>query len=250
MGLYCFPSDIRTDQASSVIWQAGLADANYPVANVKDRRADTVAKVTGANGTLRATFAAPQALEGVVLVNTNATAAVVTNGSGLNQAFSIPALPMDNLRLDPWLDLRSILLATRTSTQWDIALTGPGPTSIGELLLVQTWRTIPLLWGLTEKEMHRAEILTTDYGVRRKWAKGVRQRSVVGRIIAEENRAEITALVRDARGPVRNFALILEETVNDALYVDLTVEEVSWTRDAPLASTWELTFTEQQKGMG
>lgn len=245
--LYAYPSDTPTP--SAVAWQTGTPDANYPIANVKDRRADTVAKVTG-SGTVRITYGSAKALQGIVLVNTNATAAVVTNGSGLNQAFTIPSMPLDALPIDPWLDLRSILLATRTSTQWDIALTGPGPTFLGEAVMVQTWRVVPLLWGLTEYETHRGGILTTDYGVRRKWTKGVRQRAVSGRIIAEENRAELIALMRDAHGPIKNFPLILEETVNDALYVDLTVEEQSWSRLAPLASEWEFTFTEQQKGLG
>lgn len=245
--IYCYPSDIPTP--SSVIWQVGVADTNYPVAQSWDRRADTLAKVTGANGTLRITYGSAKALQGIVLVNTNASAAVVTNPSGLNVAFTIPSVPLDTLPLDPWLDLRSVLLATRTAAQWDIALTGPGPTGIGEAVMVETWRTVPLLWGLTEQETHRAGILTTDYGVRRKWTKGVRQRLVTGKIIAEEDRAELIALMRDAHGPVKNFPLILDDTVNDALWVDLTVEDQSWDRVAPLASDWTLTFTEQQKGL-
>lgn len=245
-GLYSLYSDVLTPLATWT-WQAGTPDANYPIANIKDGRPDTTAQVTGASGTARATFGASKTLQGVVIANTNASAISIQNGAGLNVSVSIIATPLDSARFDPWKDLRGV--ANTSSTTWDIVLTGPGPTIVGEVLLVQTWREIPILWGLKIRERHGGGLLETDYGTRNKWIKGVRQRQVVSDLIDGAYDSAMLDLIRDCHGMVRNFPLILDEAVSDAMYVDLTEETFEYTKVESGVTSRQLTFTEQQKGI-
>ncbi len=244
--LYCRPSDIVTPGATVTV-SAGTAEAAYPVANVADRLAHTVVKSTGTTITLQAVFGGSKTIQAVALINTNATAAVLTNNAGLNVSIPIPTVPADTLGIDPWLDLRAVPLTG--STTWHLALTGPTGVALGEWLLVETIRTMPLLWaGLEEDEEHRTIVHLSDYGVRNKLPLGVRQRAVRGGTLLETFRADLLALQRDAQGQARNFLLVLSDSKNDALYVDLTTDGRTVSRIHPKASGIPVAFTEQQKG--
>lgn len=244
--VYCRPSDILTDSAVVTV-SAGSAEALYPVANLSDRKAHTVAKSTGSSISFLATFAGSKTLQAVALINTNATAATLTNGAGLNLAIPIPTVPADTLGIDPWVDLRGVSLTG--SATWTIALSGPTGVALGEWLLVETARVMPLLWaGLEEPEAHRAIIHPTDYGVRNKLPLGVRQRAIRGATLAESFRPDLLALQRDAQGAAGNFLLVPDHTQNDALYVDLTADQRTVSRIHPRAAGIPVEFTEQQKG--
>lgn len=244
--LYCRPSDILTD-AATVSVTSGATAAAYPVANISDRKAHSVAKSSGTSITYRAVFGGSKTLQGVVLVNTDATAVTLSNAAGLSVSIAIPSTPEDGLHLDPWIDLRDV--ANTSSATWNIALTGPSGVALGEWLLIETWRDLPILWdALQEGETHGTILHVTDYGVRLKLGLGVRQRVVTGRTIHDSFRASLVALQRDAEGPRSAFALILDQAQNDALYVDLTDDTRSVNRIHPRASNIPLAFIEQQKG--
>lgn len=249
MALYCRPSDIITDGGSGFAWQAGVADPNYPIANAKDRLSHTVAKVTGTTGTIRTTFASAKTLQAVAVINTNATAIQLTNGAGLNQAISIPSTPEDGLRLDPWIDLRSLGLTS--STQWDLAFTAGTAVAVGEVLLVQTLRTLRILWDETpeEHQSHGIRKYETEYGVKLKHGMGVRTRAVEGTALRDTLRDDILSLSRDASGELENFLLILDSDLNDAMYVDLETDVLRILRVAPCIAQCKLRFREQQKGI-
>ncbi len=244
--LYCRPSDILTPSGTVTV-SAGTAESAYPVANVRDRLAHTVVKSTGTTITLQAVFGASKTIQAVALINTNATAAVLTNNAGLNVSIQIPTVPADTLGIDPWLDLRAVALTS--STTWHLALTGPTGVALGEWLLVETVRTMPILWaGLEEDEQHRTIVHTTDYGVRKKLPLGVRQRAIRGGTLLETFRPDLLALQRDAQGDSGNFLLVIDSHQNDALYVDLTTDTRTVSRIHPKASGIPVAFTEQQKG--
>lgn len=244
--IYCRPSDIVTADATWSV-TAGANAAAYPLANLSDLASHTVAKSTGTTITYRATFGSAQSLDGVAFINTNATAITLSNGAGLSESIAIPATPLDGLPLDPWTDLRQV--ANHSSTTWDIALTGPSGVALGLPLLVETMRSIPLLWnGLGEDEQHQTIVHQTDYGVRLKLGLGVRQRVVRARLVQESFRTDLLALARDARGPKSSFLLVLDSTLNDARYVDLTSDLLSTSRLNHHATEAVLEFTEQQKG--
>lgn len=250
MGLpmYCRPSDIQTPSATISV-TAGTADSAYPASNVNDKLAHTVVKSTGTSIALRATFGASKTLQAVALINTNATGATLTNGAGLNQTITIPTTPEDGHQLDPWIDLRE--LANTSSTTWDIALTGPSGVGLGEWLLVETLRDLPIRWGLTETDQHAISLQETDYGTRLKYSMGVRRRKVAGDLVLKSTaiRNDVRSLARDAQGAFYSFLLLLDDGINDALYVDLTSDLTDIVRAYPLMSTARLEFTEAQKGL-
>lgn len=243
---YAKYSDIVTVAATWSV-TAGTAESAYPVSNLDDLRPWLVARSTGTTITYRATFGGAQALQAVAFINTNATAIQLTNGAGLSQAVSIPSTPDDGLTLDPWIDLTNV--ANASSTTWNIALTGPSGVALGVPVLVATLRTMPLLWsGLEEDERHGTIVHETEYGVRLKLGFGIRQRVWRGEFIRESFRADLLALLRDARGPLRSFLLVPDHTQNDALLVDLTDDSTTFARRHPRITGAAATFTEQQKG--
>lgn len=244
--LYCRPSDILTD-AATVSVVAGATATDYPVANISDRKAHSVAKSTGTGITYRAVFGVAKSIDAVALINTNATAVQLTNSAGLNVAIPIPTTPEDGLNIDPWIDLRAV--ANTSSTTWNIALTGPTGVALGEWLLVDTLRSIPVLWkGLEEEERHATIVHETDYGVRLRLGLGVRQRIKRGRLVRESFRPDLLSLRRDARGVLRSCLLLIDPSQNDALYGDLTTDTQTVERIFKTASGADVAFTEQQKG--
>ena len=72
---------------------------------------------------------------------------------------------------------------------------------------------------------------------------------IAAQAFLEADRASVVALQRDAAGPYKNFPLILDSTVNDALYVDLTTASRSFRLRNPGFTDMDLLFTEQQKGL-
>jgi hypothetical protein len=246
MAYYCLPSDLLQDGATITV-TAGTEDTAYPRTNLQDRIAHTVSKFTGSSGTFRATFGGAKTLQAVAFINTNATAIQLTNGAGLNQAVSIPSTPEDGLFLDPWIDLRA--LANTSSTQWNVALTGPAGVALGELLLVQTLRTLKINWDPTpeEAESHPAIVHRTEYGVKLKYGLGVRVRAFSGTTHRDTAQALTLSLARGAEGTRRNFLLVVDESVNDARYVDLATD-LRIRRTAPGIAEVPLSFDEQQKG--
>ncbi len=246
MALYCLPSDLLQDGATISV-TAGTEDTAYPKTQLQDRLSHTVSKVTGTTGTFRATFGGAKTLQAVACINTNATAIQLTNGAGLNQAITIPTTPEDGRQLDPWIDLRA--LALTSSTTWNVALTGPAGVTLGELLLVQTLRTLKINWEPTpeESEGHQAIVHPTEYGVKLKYGFGVRNRRFAGTTHRDTARALMLSLARDARGELRNFLLIVDDAVNDARYVDFATD-LQIGRTAPEIASVSLIFDEQQKG--
>jgi hypothetical protein len=247
---YCRPSDIITDSATIAL-TSGSANSAFPLANLYDRKAHTVFKSTGTGCTIRATFLTAKTLQAVALINHKLAGAtvVLSNGAGLSQAVTIPSNSEDGHCIDPWKTL--IGVANASSTTWDLTITGAATVvAIGELLLVQTLRTFNFDRESDEAETHASIVQPTDYGVRRKYSMATRQRSKRGTVLASQTvRADVIALQRDARGPLKNFLLVPNESANDALFVDLTVSERRLVRHGPFASSVDLEFTEQQKGL-
>lgn len=246
---YCRPSDIVTDGAT-VSLTAGAAAAAFPLANLYDRKAHSVFKATGTSCTIRATYGGAKTLQAIALIHHNLAGATVTvtNGAGFSNGLTIPSTPLDALPLDPWESY--IGLANTSSTTWDIAISGASANvAIGELLLIETLRTLRIRWEPEEDEQHRAIVLETDYGVRQRYGMGVRQRAFRGLAYLEADRADILALQRDARGPLKSFCLVPDSTVNDALFVDLSIDVRTFRRRNPGFTDMALAFREQQKGL-
>jgi hypothetical protein len=249
--LYARPSDNLTP-SGTVSLTAGAANAAFPLAQLYDLKSYSVFKATGTGCTIRTVFGGAKTLQGIALINTNLEGATITitNGAGLNVTMTAPTVAEDGHRNDPWKDLRGVALTT--STTWDIAITGAAANvAIGELLLIETLRTLPIVWdeqNPEETEGHKTRLFETEYDVVLTYGYGIRARSKTGTVIKETYRADMLSLERDARGALKCFLLLWDTSVNDALWVQNLEERRVFNRTNPAASVIRQTFTEQQKG--
>lgn len=247
---YARPSDLLQDLVTPTL-TAGAAAAAFPLANLKDRKAHTVFKSTGTGATIQWVFGSAKTLQAIALIHHKLAGATVTltNNAGMAaQTITIPANSEDGHAIDPWKSLLGV--GSASATTWILTITGAATVvAIGEVLLIETLRTLPILWGVDDRETHAGILHETDYGVRLKYTMGVRQRYVKGRVKVESARADLLSLQRDARGVLKNFPLILDSAVNDALFVDLTTDGRTFLRRLPAFSEVDLEFTEQQKGL-
>lgn len=243
------PSDIITD-SGTVSLTAGTANSVFPLTNLYDRNAASVFKSTGTSATIQVVYGASKTLQGIALINHNLTGATVTvtNAAGFSKVLAIPAAVEDALTLDPWDDYRG--LANTSSTTWTVTITGAATVvAIGELLLIQTLRTIEVYQFPEDVEAHPTNTKVTDYQVRLSYGMGVRARRYELELVNEKQRAGLVSLERDARGGLRHSLFILDSRLNDAMYADILNEERSITRKPPNAMHAELILAECQKGL-
>ena len=226
---------------------AGAAQTEFPVTNINDGKSYSVCRSTGTTISVRLTFGAAQALQAVAVINTNATALQLTNGAGLNVAIAVPTVPEDGLPLDPWIDLRG--LALTSSTTWTLALTGPSGVGLGEFVLVATLRDLDFLMGsVRAPEDHPSIRHETDYGVAINYGMGVRRRQFSGTVMKRTLESDTLSLGRDLRGSLKNALLIPDDTVNNAMIVELlNALEIQY--GEPSVMSVELQFLERQKGL-
>lgn len=247
--LYCRPSDVVTDSAT-VTLAAGTADSAYPLTNLYDRKAYSVFKATGTSCTPRATFGGSQTIQAAAVIQHNLAGATVTvtNGAGFSNDLTVPSDSEDGHSINPWEDYRG--LSNTASTQWNLAVSGASANvAIGEWALVQTLRTLPIIWGVIEDESHPVSRSVTDYGVDLNYGMGVRSRIVRCEVKLDSMRADLVSLQRDARGALKPFLFVLDSSVNDAMWVTLETDVLSIVRKQPRISSVELIFKEQQRGL-
>lgn len=256
--LYCRASDIITDQAT-ISLTVGAVNAAFPLANIQDRRPGKPTKTTGTTATIRATFGAPVVLEMVSFGPHNLAGATVTltNNSGLSVSMPVAANYESGLSRNPFLDLTSILLATRTASQWNLVITGAAANiAIGEWQLITTKRALNI-WpatgggtGAGEGQRFRTVTIPTDYDDdSMKYSFGVKRRTFTCRIRLESERAAMLSLHDDAKGSFRSFLFVPDSSVNDAHLVTAP-DELTFTRQLPTPITEvDIEFLEVQRGV-
>lgn len=224
--LYATPADNVTASATPSLI-VGAADSAYPLTNVDDLDPSVVFKTTGTTATIRFTFGVAQALDAIALFNHNLhglTLTVTNNGGMASQNLVVPSQPEDNLRLDPWLDLREV--ASASATQWEIAIAGAAANiAIGEVALLEHLRELRIRWNFTIAERHPTLEQRTEYGKRLQYDFGVRVRRFEGLPFLYEDRADLRRLRRRARGSLIPWVLIPDGDLNDALLVQFSDEE-------------------------
>lgn len=219
--LYGRPSD-NICASATLSLTTGAAAAGYPLTNLQDLRPDTPFKCTGVNATIVCTFGAAKTLQAIALAHHNlyGLTITVTNNGGVmaSQNLVVPAVSNDGLPVNPWIDLRSV--AGNSAAVWTITIAGAAANvAIGELLLIQTLRSMPLRYGCEIVERHPALTHRTEYDVKLSYGMGLRYRRMTGMIEKESERASLLALHRDARGTLKPWLFILESDVNDAMFV-------------------------------
>lgn len=224
---------------------AGSIDSLYPVINAQSPYPWEMARFTGTSGTIRATFGGAQNLQAIGFINTDATAIQLTNNNGLNVAISIPAIPLDGRKKDPWIDLRVI---GSSASQWNVALTGPTGVGIGRIALALNVRELEFLLA-TPKRKHTHPVIrhVTDGHVSWRYGRALRVRQWAGVIGRPTYEAEALDLEDANQGSRYGSLLIPDIDVNDAWLVELTsTTEVEY-GDGGIGI--QMDFQELQKGI-
>lgn len=247
--LYCYFTDLKSFAATWAL-TAGSINSAFPLANLNNPRSDLVAKLTSGTGTFRATIAS-FALQAVAFINTNlagATVTVTNNGGMASQSLIIPAAQPDGLSLNGWLDLRAV---TTAATQWSFAITGfASNVAIGKILLIGTVRTMESRWGIKVKERKPFILQRTEYDIPLGFPLRVRYREVRPTFILESERAAYTTLRRSGTGPHEPFWFVLNQTVNDPMYLWLQSEDWEFSLEESNVTQWDDTFEEVNPGLG
>jgi hypothetical protein len=226
--LYCRPSDIKQP---TYTLPSGSADALYPVANLGDLLPYKPFKVTGTSGTIRGTFSTAQALEAIALLShrLGGTTVTITNAAGLNTTLAVPANSLDGLSVNAFKDLRG--LGNLTSSVWELAfVASSAPGAVGELLLIETVRTLYSRWGLKQGQKHDLDRQVTEMGVPLTYELGTRARTFTTDVTRDAERTAMFSLHADARSESRGFWIVPDDTINDCIWArfagGLTAERI------------------------
>jgi hypothetical protein len=227
---YAKPADMVTASATLSL-TAGTAESSYPLTNLADLRPDKPFKANETAATIRATFGGAKALQAVGFIHHNLhglTVTVTNNNSMASQSLVIPAIGDDSYPINPWLNIAAV---TTSATQWNFAITGAAANvAIGDLILVETLRTMDITWGVTHSDRHPVIEHRTEYDVPLIYDLGLRYRLFTGAVVREDQRSAITSLHRGAKGRVTPFWFVPESGNNDAMLVRFVGVELPWER--------------------
>jgi hypothetical protein len=213
---YCRPSDILQPTWSVT---SGTANSSFPVTNLGDLKPYKPFKATGTAATVRGTFGGSKTLAGVAFIMHNAAGTTVTisSGAGAITTLVFPANTADGLPVNAYKVFAG--LSNLSSTTFDFAFTGlSANVAIGEILLIETVRTMSVTWDVKRGRTHLLDAQQTEYGVPLIYELGVRERTFDGRVVLESERTAMEELYDNARGASRAWWLVPDSTVNDCLY--------------------------------
>jgi hypothetical protein len=213
---------------------SGAAAAGFPVGNLGDRNPAKVFMATGTSVTVRATFGGSQVLVGVHIANHNLAGATVsiTSGSGLNQSIPIAA-NSGGFCVNPFLDFSSASSGQRTSTTFDIVVTGGalGNIAIGEIELLTAIRDLKWVWGLRRRPVRLVTTPGNTWGGSRiLYNKRIRVYEWTGQVKRQTEESAMTTLEDEAQGEVFNWTLWPDRAVNQghSVYFKPGTFELIW----------------------
>lgn len=248
--LICRPEHILSYAATwSLVSGAGV-DAEYPLTNLNDVRADKVCKLTGTSGKLRGTIVST-AIKGIAVINCNrpgASLTVTNNGSMASQTLAIPStLPAGASSINGFKDLRAV---TDAGTQWDVDIpVGTGNVAVGKILLISDLIEAPIRVEARLREIRAHRVQRTGYGVPLGGKKSVRHREMTVSCGREIFRDDWGLLRRSSSGPLEPFLIVLEEGGNDPMYVWFPSEDWSHLRKSPQNTEWTDVLEELNPGL-
>lgn len=248
--LYALPTD---DISPGAQWSVvgGVENAEYTASHLGNRNPAKPAKLTGTSGTWRATVGS-SVLIGVALINHNFAGATVsiTSGSGLNLSIPIPANGSDGLCKNPWLDVTTASLAQRTSTTFNIVITGGllGPLALGEVVLLTALRELNLKFGAKYTPTRLLTRHRTWGGTHLQYDKKIRVRKANGMLELRDDEAAIRLLEEASIGGYHPFFFVPDEDVNDAWYVQHVPGAFSYAYDNVEITTMPFEVQEVSSG--
>lgn len=214
--------------SATVTATSGAFNSTYPGTYANNLNPSKPVKMTGTSGTIRFTFGSSTTLAAIALINHNLAGATVqlSNGAGMaTQTVTIPSNTSDGQCINPFKDFSSA--SNRASTTWDLAISGAtSPIAIGEVVLANQLRDLLWRWELEADREYLVITHETFGGSSLKYNKRIRRRGA--RSSGPRINSVVHTLHQGAQGSVNPFLFILDNSINDAMFVQLT-DKLEWT---------------------
>jgi len=218
-GKLCLPGDDVVNIATLSMTNEE-SDPNYQVEQIQHPDPSYVAKATGPSTVITVTLPGNVTLKAVSIHNTNATTASIASGAGLSQVIAIPALDPDGQRRGGWKDLDGVTGATDDVFTVTLSVVS-GVVWVGRIALWVAARAVNWEEGRDEGVLRPGNVaITTRLGSIVHDDQGIRTRWFEMTFTLAEDAAIFRALEMSAKGAVLPFALVPDELVNDALWVN------------------------------
>lgn len=210
------PSDNVAPSATPT-FSVGTVDSDFPLANVLTLEPDVVTKANENTATLRLTWGGSKTLVGLALINVNfpgVTIALTNNGGMATQNVTVPA-PEDDLMINAFFDLDGV--ANRSGTQWNIAVVGSHPVTIGTVIAIEEWTEVRMRWDYELKERFPVIEHRTSYQKRLQYRIPVRYRVYSGTPFYAEDRNTLRTIRREAYGSITPVCFVPDRNDDDVL---------------------------------
>ena len=203
-------------------WAVGTPNAGFPLANVLTLEPDVVAKANENTATLRLTAGVAKHLVGLIYVNVNfpGVAVTLTNNAGMaTQTKTVPS-PEDGLAINLFFDLQDVL--STSATQWNLAVVGTRPVTIGTVIPVYAWTELRMRWEYDLREVIPTIEHRTGYQKRLQYRIPVRYRTFAGNPFYAADRNALRSMRRETHGSMTPFGFIPDMHDVDAMLVQFT----------------------------
>lgn len=259
--LYSLPADNIAALVMPTV-ATGTPDTDYPVANLVDLSPALPCKLAGHTGAFLWSFAEAKRLDIVAIIHHNLDAGLSVKIQGhtsndfaaptLSQAITIPAYWEDGMPVNPFVDLTSI--GSRSFQYWRLLIDGTNTAhiAIGDVMLVQTKRLMPINieWGLIESEERPIIEHVTDYMVPSIYSYNVSKRQVKGTLdTSDAGAVSLNTWWRSCFGRALPFLFALDSAVNDCMLARFQNTKLEITREFLDINKANLEFEEVARGL-
>jgi hypothetical protein len=213
---YGLPS-LNVAAAGTPTWAVGTADAEFPLANSLTLEPDVVAKANENTATYRLTLPVAKAIRFIAFFNVNCPGVIVTltNNAGMvAQTKTVPS-PEDGLSIHVFFDLTDV--ASVTATQWNLAVVGSRPVTIGTVTAYEELGEFRMRWDYSLDEKFPVIEHRTGYDKRLQYRKPVRGRRFSGQPFYAEDRNALRTLRRETLGSMGPFTFVPDLNDDDVL---------------------------------
>jgi hypothetical protein len=261
--LYSRPGDNVAQDATPTL-ATGTVAGGSAIANINDLRPGKATRLTGTSGTFRFTFGAPVELVAMAICNHNLAGASValTNSGGGGGIVGLPvpvaANGSDDQCVNPWLSFDGsvtghpvYLAAARTSSVWDVAITGAllGNVAVGEILLLTALRDLRWMWGVKFWPGRYIVSPGTTFGESHlRYNKRIRRRRFSGTVQLQTEEQAMRLLEAEAQGEYHGWLLVPKVGDNDCQFVQFNPGSFSFSPKSIGSTDMTIEGTEVSSG--
>lgn len=206
---YGLPSE-NLAPSGTPTWAVGTPDADFPLANSLTLEPDVVAKANENTATYRLTFGAAKQLGFIAFYNLNfpGVTAALTNNAGMTTQNKTVTTPEDDLAINLFFDLTEVL--NTNATQWNLAITGTAPVTIGTVVAYEALNEFHMRWEYELLERFPVIEHRTSYQKRLQYRIPVRYRKFQGVPFYASDIAGLRTLRRDAQGSILPWPFVAD----------------------------------------